>query len=113
MNNGEILIPIAFFASIIVVVYLLLRRKERISLIEKGQSATIFETRKNVPQALKWGMLLIGIGVGIFIGRILALYTAMGEEESFFSMVFLCGGISLVLFHFIARNMEKKDPPMG
>ncbi|MBE0646373.1 MAG: hypothetical protein IH596_01170 [Bacteroidales bacterium] len=113
MNNGEILIPIAFFASIIAIVYLILRRKERINLIEKGQSATIFETRKNVPQALKWGMLLIGIGVGILIGRILALYTAMGEEESFFSMVFLCGGISLVLFHFIARNMEKKDPPMG
>ncbi|MFC2102353.1 DUF6249 domain-containing protein [Bacteroidota bacterium] len=113
MNNGEILIPIAFFASIIVIIYLILRRKERISLIEKGQSATIFETRRNVPQALKWGMLLIGIGVGIFIGRILALYTAMGEEESFFSMVFLCGGISLVLFHFIARNMEKRDPPMG
>ena len=101
-----------FFASIVVVVYLILRRKERLSLIEKGQPATIFETRKNVPQALKWGMLLIGIGVGILIGRILSLYTAMGEEESFFSMVFLCGGISLVLFHFIAGNMEKKDPPL-
>lgn len=113
MNNVEILIPITMFATIIAIVYLVLRRKERISLIDKGQSATIFETRRNVPQALKWGMLLIGIGVGIFIGRILALYTAMGEEESFFSMVFLCGGISLVLFHFIARNMEKRDPPMG
>lgn len=113
MNNGEIFIPITFFASIVLIVYLILRRKERISLIEKGQSATIFETRKNVPQALKWGMLLIGIGVGIVIGRILTLYTAMGEEESFFSMVFLCGGISLVLFHFIARRFEKKDPPVG
>jgi len=102
-----------FFATIIAIVYLIMRRKERMSLIEKGQSATIFETRKNVPQALKWGMLLIGIGVGILIGRILALYTAMGEEESFFSMVFLCGGISLVLFHFIAGNIEKKNPPIG
>lgn len=110
MNNGEILIPIAFFATIVIVVYLVLRRKERMNLIEKGQPATIFETRKNMSQSLKWGMLLIGIGVGILIGRILSLYTAMGEEESFFSMVFLCGGISLVLYHFIAHTMEKKDP---
>lgn len=111
MNNGEILIPIAFFGTIVLIVYLILRRKERAVLIEKGISATIFETRKNVPQALKWGMLLIGIGLGILIGRLLSLFTAMGEEEAFFSMVFLCGGISLVLFHFIARNLEKKDPP--
>ncbi|MBL7110835.1 MAG: hypothetical protein ISS19_02700 [Bacteroidales bacterium] len=109
--NVEIFIPIAFFATIVLIVYLFLRRKERATLIEKGQSATIFETRKNVPHALKWGMLLIGIGIGIIIGRILAFYTAMGEEESFFSMVLLCGGIALVIYHFIARNLQKKNPP--
>ncbi len=111
MNHAEFLVPIAFFGSVVLIVYLILRKKERASLIEKGQSATIFEMRKNVPQALKWGMLLIGIGIGILIGRILALYTAMGEEESFFSMVFLCGGISLVIYHFIANHLEKKTPP--
>ncbi|NQV01293.1 MAG: hypothetical protein HQ542_01500 [Bacteroidia bacterium] len=111
--EGEMLMPIAFFATVALIVYLILRRKERATLIEKGQSATIFETRKNVPHALKWGMLLIGLGVGILIGRILTLYTAMGEEEAFFSMVFLCGGISLVLYHFITKSMEKKDPPAG
>ncbi len=109
--DGIVLTPIAFFAAIILIVYLFLRRKERMALIEKGQSATIFETKKNPPTVLKWGMLFIGIGIGIIIGRILTLYTAMGEEESFFSMVFLCGGIALVIYHFIARNIEKKDPP--
>ncbi len=109
--DGIVLTPIAFFAAIILIVYLFLRRKERMALIEKGQSATIFETKKNPPTVLKWGMLFIGIGIGIIIGRILTLYTAMGEEESFFSMVFLCGGIALVVYHFIARNIEKKDPP--
>ena len=109
--QGEVVITITFFAAIIVAIYLFLRRKERLALIEKGQSVNIFETKKNTPSVLKWGMLFIGIGVGILIGRILTLYTAMGEEESFFSMVFLCGGISLVIYHFIARNMNKKDPP--
>ena len=109
--HGEALISIAFFATIVIVIYLFLRRKERLSLIEKGQSINILETKKNTPTVLKWGMLFIGVGVGIIIGRILALYTAMGEEESFFSMIFLCGGIALVIYHFIAKNIEKKDPP--
>ena len=109
--QGEVVITITFFAAIIVAIYLFLRRKEHLALIEKGQSVNIFETKKNTPSVLKWGMLFIGVGVGILIGRILTLYTAMGEEESFFSMVFLWGGIALVIYHFIARNMNKKDPP--
>ncbi len=109
--HGQVIIPIAFFAAVIVIIYLYLRKKERMALIEKGQPASLLETKKNVPSVLKWGMLFIGIGTGIIVGRILALYTAMGEEESFFSMVFLCGGIALLIYHFIARNLEKKDPP--
>jgi len=107
--NAEFIIPISFFAAIVAVVYLALRRKERVALIEKGLSANIFETRKNIPAALKWGMLLVGIGVGIIIGRILAEFTSMGEEEAFFSMIFLFGGLSLICYHFIAKKMEHKD----
>jgi len=109
--RGEALIPIAFFAASIIIIYLFLRRKERLALIEKGKSANIFETKKNTPTVLKWGMLFIGIGVGIIIGKILTLYTAMGEEESFFSMIFLCGGIALVIYHLVERDMKKKNPP--
>jgi len=108
--NAEFLIPLSFFAAVVIVVYLIIRRKERIALIEKGQSASLFDTKKNVPSELKWGMLFIGIGVGILVGRILIETTNMGDEESFFSMVFLFGGLSLVLYHFIANKLEKKDP---
>jgi len=109
MNNVEFLVPIAFFGTVVLIIYLILRRKERANLIEKGQTAAIFDMRKNVPQELKWGMLMIGIGIGILIGRILALNTMMGEEESLFSMIFLCGGISLVVYHVIANGLEKKN----
>lgn len=108
----EFLIPIAFFASVVMIVYLILRRKERATLIEKGQPASILNSRKKIANELKWGMLLVGMGIGILIGRLLSLYTEMGEEEAFFSMIFICGGISLLLYHFIARNMEKKEPPI-
>lgn len=107
--NSEFFVPIAFFAMVYGIVYLILRRKERLALLEKGQTATIFESAKRGPLNLKWGMLFIGIGVGILLGRILSEFTALGEEESFFSMIFLFGGISLVLFHFIAKSLEKRD----
>jgi len=109
MMAGEIFIPIAFFASIVLIVYLVIRRKERMAILEKGLSAEIFEKRKQASETLKWGMLLIGIGAGIIIGRILDQATSMGEEASFFSMVFLCGGISLVWYHFLAKKMSSKD----
>jgi len=94
---------------VVLVFYLFIRRKERLALLEKGQSASIFESRKKVPVDLKWGMLFVGIGIGILIGRILIELTSMGEEESFFSMVFLFGGLSLVIYHFIAGRLEKKN----
>jgi hypothetical protein len=109
--DAEFLIPISLFAMIYGIVYIIVRRKERLAMIEKGADASLFETRKNVPVTLKWGMFLVGIGIGILLGRIFAQYTSLGEEASFFSMITLFGGISLVIYHFVARQMEKKNQP--
>mgnify|MGYP006925664995 FL=1 len=90
------------------IVYLVVRRKERMALIEKGLTTDVLESHRRTPSSLKWGMVLLGVGVGILLGRILAEYTMLGEEESFFSMVFLFGGLSLLVYYFIERSMEKK-----
>ena len=105
----EFLIPIVFFAMVFGIVYILVRRKERLSMIEKGTDANIFKTKSHVPAELKWGLLFVGIGVGIILGRIFAEYTKLGEEASYFSMICLFGGLSLVIYHFLALNMEKKN----
>jgi hypothetical protein len=55
-------------------------------------------------------MVFLGVGIGILIGRILAEYTMLGEEESFFSMVFLFGGLSLLIFYFLEKKLERKEP---
>ncbi len=90
------------------IIYIVVRRKERLALIEKGADASLFQTKKKVSSDLKWGMLLLGIGVGILLGRIFAAYSNLGEEASYFSMISLFGGLSLVIYHFLARSMEKK-----
>jgi hypothetical protein len=107
--DKEFLIPIAFFAMVFGIVYILVRKKERLSLIEKGADASILKPKSSVPAELKWGLLFVGVGVGIILGRIFAAYTSLGEEASYFSMICLFGGLSLVIYHFLAMSLEKKS----
>ena len=108
--NAEVLIPISVFAMVFGIVYLVVRKKERMALIEKGLTTDVLDTHRYSLSSLKWGLVFLGVGIGILVGRILAEYTTLGEEESFFSMVFLFGGLSLLVFYFIEKSMEKKGP---
>jgi hypothetical protein len=105
----EFLVPISLFAMIFGIVYILVRKKERLALIEKGVDASLFDSRKKASPDLKWGMLFVGIGLGILLGKIFAEYTSLGEEAAMFSMICLFGGLSLMIFHFVERSIEKKN----
>ena len=107
--KGEFLIPIALFAMIYGIVYIIVRRKERLAMIEKGVDASIFGKGSKNTGSLKWGMLFVGIGIGILLGKIFAAYSCLGEEASMFSMICLFGGLSLLVYHFVERAMVKKD----
>jgi hypothetical protein len=104
---------IAFFATIFGIFYFFLstRNKERLALIEKGADASLFNTGKEKVFNWSWskftlkiGMLAIGIGIGIITGSLLAANGVLEEEVSFSSMIFLFGGISLVLFYIFDRK---------
>ena len=103
----DLIAPVAFFLMVFGIVYLFVRKRERLAMLEKGADPSLFEAKKLVPSSLKWGLLAIGIGVGILLGKIFAAYTCLGEEASFFSMICLSGGISLVVYHLIERQMLK------
>jgi len=76
-------------------------------MMEKGVDASIFYKADPNPKSasLRYGMLFIGVGVGILLGNILAVTTNLHEEVSYFSMIFLCGGIALVL-NYILDNKK-------
>ncbi len=78
-------------------------------LLQKGVSASVFETGKKSPSELKWGLLMIGIGIGILFGKVLAIHTTLEEEPAFFSMICLFGGIGLIIYHIIVNKMEKNS----
>lgn len=100
------------------VIYLIVRKKERMALLERGVDASFFinPVKQQSFIALKFGLLFIGLAIGIFAGGLLNHLTPMDQEESYFSMIFLFGGIGLVINHYMEKaeraEMESNKPKM-
>jgi len=105
-----ILVPISFFALVLGIVYLAIRKKERMAMIEKGIDPSIFVTHKKQSfPSLKWGMFLIGLGVGLVIANLLVSNYIMDEQVAYFSMIFLFGGLALVISYFVGKKLSKNE----
>jgi ABC-type Fe3+-siderophore transport system permease subunit len=105
-NLSNVLITAIVFAAIYGVIQLLIRRKERHMLIEKGANMPEFKSDLPSFSGIKFGLFFIGIGIGIFAGSILAATTVLEKEVSYFSMIFLFGGLALVISHFVEKNKK-------
>ncbi|MDP3463505.1 MAG: hypothetical protein Q8S18_12005 [Bacteroidales bacterium] len=106
-----VLITGIVFGTIYGVFYLFIRRRERLTMMEKGVDASMFVAdNKNFSRTtLKFGMLFIGVAVGVLFGNILAVKTELHDEVSYFSMIFMFGGISLVT-NYLVERMDSKKP---
>jgi len=105
-----ILVPLGFFASIVLILYVYYtnRNKERMALIEKGADASLFKTSSKPFPTLKIGMFLVGIGLGILFGDILAKLTTLNQEVAMFSMILLFGGMSLIVYYLYENSKKGK-----
>lgn len=108
----EIFIPLGFFAFVYGIVYLSIRKKERMALLQFGKDASVFQGSKQDLVSLKWGMILIAVALGILLGNLLTAVTNMQEEVAYFSMIFILGGISLILSYFIGEKQRKEEVEM-
>ena len=110
--NEEIFIVLIIFAAIFGIVFVVAqaRNRERMAMIEKGVSPKDFLTdrRPNSYGILKWALLLVGFGFGLFIGSVLEAYTSIQEEPAYFASAFFFGGGGLFAAFLIARNAEEK-----
>ncbi len=110
-NLSEILIPGIVFSTIYGIFYLFIRRSERLAMIEKGVDASIFIPKNPSSNNgnLKFGMLFIGVGLGILIANILVLAGGLKEEVAFPSMVFLFAGVALVGNYLIDKKSKAQQ----
>lgn len=105
-----VLVLLIIFGFIYGIVNLAVKKKERMMLLEKGADPKTFYYEPTRITALKWGLFLIGIALGIFLGNILSATTILDEEVAYFSMIFLFGGIALVVSHFMEKKqIQKKE----
>jgi len=109
MNSLENLVPIAFFALVYGIFHLFIRRKERLALIEKGVTASIFNKEADVSPSFKYGIFCVGIALGFLMGEILYQNTSINEGVAYLSMIFFFGGAGLIVYYLIARKHLRKE----
>jgi len=112
----DFLVPIAIvgitFLSIVAIVAsaVLTRHRERTMMIQKGLSPEEIKaiyagdsSPANPLRPLKWGLVLIAIGLAIILG--LWLEAAYNVEGGIYpALIALFGGLGLVVYHVIARK---------
>lgn len=108
--NGELLIPIlvplGFFAMVFGIVYL--QKKENLAMIDKGMNPKLGAQRGPEPfRNLKWGLLLVGAGVGLFLAYIFDQYLSRNDENEalYFALIAIGGGTGLI----ISYKMEMRE----
>ena len=124
MHNEEILIPIVMFGGAFAMVFgiVYLRTKQNMAMIEKGMNPKDRDSRplhRPTPYLnLKWGLLLVGSGLGLFLAYLLdnfVLYK-VGHNGShfddndanvaiYFALIAIGGGLGLITSY----RIEKKE----
>ncbi len=106
-----ILVPLGFFAMVFGIVYLAVtsRNRERMAMIERGADPALFETRKKAGTGgvMKLGLFLFGIGFGIVIAYFLAS-GGMDEGAAYPAMIFVFGGLALIVAYQWQQKQEKE-----
>jgi len=101
-----ILLGLGAFAMVFGLRYL--HNKENMAMIEKGLNPKQFANRPVPFRNLKWGLLLIGAGVGLLLAFLVDTLMIPREIEPvaiYFSLIAIGGGLGLILSY----RIEKKE----
>lgn len=95
------------------------RNKERLALIEKGADASIFFSAKAAQKKspvpiwkiliLNIAVLLIGIGIGVFMGALLETYSVIEHDIAYTGSIFLMAGLGLFTGFTLSKKLIDKE----
>lgn len=113
MGAGElgvlagIIIPLSLFAMIFGIVYL--NKREKLAMIERNMDPRSYKPQSAPYQNLKWGLLLIGSGIGLFLAYVLnrGVFNSFDDDVFFLyvSLIAVFGGAGL----FLSYRIEKRE----
>jgi hypothetical protein len=108
----EVFILLVIFGSVIAAIKIISDNRIRHKLIDREM---VNENIRHLYQvniesrnlsSLKWGMVLIGIGLPLFILRLLPYYIT---DETIIGAMFIIGGLGLILYYVIVTKMMKQS----
>ena len=94
------------FLTVLVYMFFRTRHNERMAMIESGQDSSIFREAYNRMSALKYGLLLVFLGLGAGVGSALTLMTGAEHPGYIIPSLLIFGGLGLLVYY---RAAEKKD----
>jgi len=118
MNGPEVLVPVTMFAGGFAMIFGIyyLKTRQNLAMIEKGMNPKEFANRPAPYKNLKWALLLIGAGVGLFLAYLMDNYMLPTEINKYghhdggrnvpiyFALIAIGGGLGL----FGSYRIEKK-----
>ncbi len=105
----ENLIPIVLFLSIVGIVKIVSDNRTRRQLIEKGvvddqvRSVIIGQTELMTLSNLKWGMILVAVGLAALIGTYFDWWWR-AQEEALIGLMLVAAGVAFLVYYVIARR---------
>lgn len=109
----EFLVPLGLFAMIAYIVKLIsdnrLRRKVLDSAASEEMADTLLDRQWAEPHtrsALKWGLVLFSLGLGVLVVDLLALGF---ESPLAYAVLLLATGLALLGFYVIERDNQRAD----
>ena len=117
MDGAEVLIPLTMFAGGFAMIFGIyyLKTRQNLAMIEKNMNPKEFANRPAPYKNLKWALLLIGAGVGLFLTYLIDMYVLIPRMRGnyhdhdqnapiYFALIAIGGGLGL----FGSYKMEKK-----
>lgn len=111
MLSQDVVIVAVVFFSFVAIVKIVTENRIRRLLIDRGKldesTKYLYASKiENEPlSAFKWGLVLIGIGVALFLGE---LFPSTFSEEGMVGLMFLFAGIGFLIYYYMAKRQLRE-----
>lgn len=106
MDITGIIAIIFTFSTAFGIVYVVMttRHRERMAMIERGVNPNEGSRKPDPEKALKNGLELMAVAVGLGCGYVLDAYTDIQRPWVYFGPIIFCVGVVMILYYFRSKK---------